>query len=215
MDISTILSAQMGDAAVQKLMVGDKVVWPVESQPQLPRHSIYGPANLGWGSFNDSKLIELADSFYFYPNNDMGWKVVGGRVYLPASVPDTEINVWLCATAYAEPMDFVTTPRLREATAQVTPGGWAEVEFDTPYVPESVQQCWIGYSLPSGTYMYVDDGVSAALRAYDGSPIYRAERYQAPHGDIRPRFRYEDGQGSGIGQPGSNYGIDIIIEETP
>jgi hypothetical protein len=155
--------------------------------------------------------IVVSNGFYTYTSGADGWYCVGARVYIPASITQTNpisVGMWLYAGGGNGP-DLTVAP-VREGTISSPATGWNEVRWDHIEVVPGTP-FWIGYDLGEGRYMYASDVTNDFIQASDSATVVLGENNIAGLG-LRKYFRIGDGGTSGSSGAGA-YGIDVIIDE--
>lgn len=177
-----------------------------------PQHSIYAGAALDAAVNTEGSNIKVAASFYRLnsPTNTDGWRVIGGRVFIPAgasgSLPAT-VTIRLHSTPGTQ-LDLAASTPLREATAAVA-DGWVEALFATPYAPATgaTERVWIEYDFGTNQFISVVGSPPAIIVASDGSPLKFADVAESGFGRSRWLSNASNGQSD------NPYGVDSLWDE--
>lgn len=180
------------------------------ASPASPRHSVYGATSLGAMTVEaEGAPVTVAASFYRRTAVTDGWRVVGGRLYVPeaalSSLPTTVTMFWFY-DSYSAPSNLASRVPVESKTITLH-AGWNEVYWDAPYsiAVGSSQRAWVGYTF--GTTMYLKaTSAPLVIEALDGSPIKFADKEE---------WRSDWLVGSQTGESDNTYGIDIIFDEGP
>lgn len=174
-------------------------------------HTIYGDATPGTVIVSDEgSTISLAASFYRYTSVTDGWRVVGGRLYVPTgtlgSLPATATMFWFHDTFHATAQ--LSTRTYEESKIVTLVEGWNNVYWTDPYTmgAEGTERVWIGYTLGNAKILYVTDTLPYDIEASDGSAIKFANADDSP---ARSAFTIAGSDN----QANNPYGIDIIFDE--
>lgn len=168
--------------------------------------------------------IELGNIFYLASatGSKIGWRCMGGRVYVPNDARVT--NRPICLRAYigaggdfygAAGVDFVQ----QKTTTTPAGGGWCEVLWDVPITleygpddcfvlityaftdPADQMKYMVGSGVSSATVDSIELGAALCLGAASGGSVWQQ------------RGRYAMGSGVSFSRIGSWYGTDIIVAE--
>ena len=167
-------------------------------------HSVYASTAYGELDVVSDTTPIVATAFYTFSSAANGWRCVGGRVYIPASVtPPTYVVV---------AMWVGTDPDLgaaseRSATITSPVAGWNEVLWDTPYEMTPSSPVWIGYQFSDSRYLTKANGTGEFVQSATTEYLY-----QASQGDFGGVSRRKIGSGSTT--PSSDiFGADILVDE--
>jgi hypothetical protein len=179
-------------------------------------HTIFGASTepgITPAAFSDgTPNIITADGFYRVGAQTAGWRVVGGRIWVPAGsalIGDTAtIGLW--STPYASIPNLGTGSPLRSAVTSALVAGWNSTHFATPYSPDVAanEVVWISTRFTTNVASYVAAATAdtGSVQAGDGSFIYRAEGA----GATRPVFSVNGGTTT-VGN--GTYSQDIVFDE--
>lgn len=175
-------------------------------------HTVYGDDAPGTIIVSDEgSTIRLAASFYRYSSLTDGWRVVGGRLYVPpgslGSLPATVTMFWFHDTFHATAQ--LATRAYEESKVVTIVEGWNSVYWTAPYAmgPEGTERVWIGYTFGNAKCFVMGGPDPADITAHDGSAI----KFAMPDdGPARSVFVLNSG---GDLQSNNPYGLDIIFDE--
>ena len=206
---SSYYSSSTSDGPVKGLCPGH-----VGNAPSVPpvvlgiQHSVYGSSSPGTATLEtESATTKVAASLYRRTSATDGWRVVGGRIYIPASavssLPNKVTMFWFYDT-YSARANLATRVPVESKEISIK-AGWNEVYWNTPYAINvgSSQRAWVGYTFGNNQYIKVDP-VQLTIEASDGSPIKFADK-----GELRSDYLV----GTTNGESGNTYGLDIIFDE--
>lgn len=200
--------------AVEAVYCGPDKVWPAVA-PASPEHTIFpdtafSPALTLFADGTPS--IVLAAAYYRVGVGTAGWRVKGGRVYVPAGtvgLPST-VTLALHVTPYGSKPTLAAP--VQSKTVPVVVGSWCEARFDAPQVMDegTNELAWISYSFGDGHYLYASGAGIGPVKAYDDADVYRASMVDG--GGAFSCYRIGSGD-SYYSNGDAAYGTDCIWDE--
>ena len=176
-------------------------------------HNVFGSSDYPWAmtTYTNPSPITLATYFYTYGGTVTGWKVVGGRLFVPAGSALIGQNAeFYLFTPAAGVAPNLATPA--QTKAAVLAQGWNNVYFDAKTVVTAGQNWMIGFRVTSAnTYMAFSPLTdSAFVASLAGSPMVWAETSSMPSSR---RNWLREGTGATAGADWVfAWGIDAIVE---
>lgn len=210
----------VGSTPATRVYLGSDIVWEAVQPPAgSPEHQVFDgsyPGTLSRFTDGGSNIV-LANGFYRSGEVTHGWRVVGGRLLIPAAelanLPATA-TISLYSARYSA--SGLSTPALNGAALRsevvTLAAGWNEVRWD-PYTVDvgANEVVWIAYTFGNGNYLFLSDPYAgAAHQAADGSALYLTD--SAPPTQARGAFSID---GADPGLSNHLYGVDIIFDEGP
>jgi len=175
--LGTANALKLGNQNVDATYVGTTKTWPLVVP--TPEHTIwpntpFSPALTVYA--DGTPKITLAGVFYRTGTATNGWRIKGGRVYVPAGatgLPGT-MQIMLYVTPYHTKPDLALPPD-QSKTVPVVIGSWVRALFDTPrpMAVGTTEMAWIGYTFNDGHYLHVPIPAPDPVQSYDGSTIWR------------------------------------------
>ena len=211
-----ISGAYRGDVAVSKIYKGSTQVFPTGGGPiPTPEHTIWsGDHPLSHTRYTDGgSVIVLGAAFYRVGATTDGWRVKGGRIFIPsgeaANLPAT-VTFKLFTGLYASyDIPAFTGAPIATANGNVA-DGWVEGRFSSPYsIDVGLNEiAWITASFGNGNYLHAPDTLPNVVQADDGSELYFADL--AGGAQARNAFSIDSGTTQASN---GNYAIGIIFDE--
>jgi hypothetical protein len=212
-----VVAVRAKDAAGNVSPYGSSITVTTDAASGTPQHSIFGATAYGGRSvavFTDgTPSIQLATAFYRTGAGTAGWRLRGGRLWIPsgASLPSS-VTMFVYTPGSATNPDLSTAPAQTKVVAVSGSGVWLEGLFDTPIATTAGIPVFIGYQFAStGIYIATSGSPGAGpVSATDGSAIHEASTTEGTFS--RAIFRIGSGATITPATP-NTYSIDAIWDE--
>lgn len=218
-DTDYVVQVRARDSFGQFSPMSIPLIVTTDAAPASPQHTLFGVTEYGgrpvnFGNDGEAPGITVATAFLRTTPATDGWRNIGMRLWLPASLnpltfPDT-VSMVAYTPGMANP-DLTGLPVRLEEVAIPGVGQWVDVDWEEPITVAQGEPVYLGYRFgTTGIYLWTPSPGAGRTQALDGSSLWEAGTAEA--GFSRSVFR----QGvTPTGTSNLGYSIDAKWDEGP